>query len=307
MPAYSQEPIKVETTEEQDLSKIYDKIKKLKKEGIEIHYQKETIIKDGVEDERGYLKHLLSELESALKKGKKIAKINRVEGDLVEIDKGAIHKVVDRDVYIVYDSSGKYKGKVEIGAIADAISIGRSYEIKKKKQLYHGDNIKFRGNRKPMEIGIWGGGSRITRGNSRFNTDLLGMSFKYILKGGWGFEVLLANLERNVYKFDNGNYDSEKASFQTPIGIRKYFFYPSAISPYIGIGGSQFKGRYNLTSVAYRDDRIAPYFNIGIQNPAFPLHFDLGVMYFHGPKITFSGENFTERPVVGYFSMAMAW
>ena len=69
---YSQEKTVIETNENKELEEVYEKMKQLKKEGIEFHYRKETIIKkEGVEDKRGYLKHLLSELEKAHKKGKK--------------------------------------------------------------------------------------------------------------------------------------------------------------------------------------------------------------------------------------------
>jgi len=304
----------IEIKEEQELEDIYEKLKKIKKEGIEIHYRKETIIKEGVRDEKGYLKHLLSELETALKKGKKIAKINRVEGNLVEIDKGAIHKVHDRDVYIVYDSSGEYKGKIEIGAIADAISVGRSYELKKRKQLDTDDKIKFRGQRKIFEIGLIGGGSLDST-----KYPCYGLRFEYKLRGGTGFEFLFTSIKREGFIFESHSperleYLFGNSEFKWPFLIKKYFKYPYHISPYLGTGLSlgEFHYEYEscITGLIHKrlsQRKYSALLNIGIQFITASLSFDLGVMYFHGPVIEFMGERIVERPMVGYGSISMTW
>jgi len=297
---------KIEIKEEKELEEVYKKLRKLEKEGIEFHYRKETIIKEGVKDERGYLKHLLSELEKALKKGKKYGKINRVEGNLVEIDKGAIHKVHDRDVYIVYDSSERYKGKIEIGAIADAISIGRSYEVKKGRKIEPGDEVKYRGQRKIFEIGLL----LFTKSESLIMGERYhgGFAFvyKYNLRGGLGFEVIVGFLINDTYTFNELETDRR---FCYPFGIRKYFNYPHWFSPYTGVGFSYFSGKYetpNIVDKVYKTN-VYPYMNIGIQLTAASLHFDIGVMYFHGPVVKFAGETLRERPLIGYGSISMTW
>ena len=83
-----------------ELEELYKKIKQ--GEQINIYYHKETIIKEQTREE--YLEHLVRELKTALKKGKNYGVLRRLEGNLVEMDKGSIHKVRERDVYKVYDS-----------------------------------------------------------------------------------------------------------------------------------------------------------------------------------------------------------
>jgi len=293
---YSQEKNNIEIKEEQELEEIYNRIRELKKEGIEIHYQK-VIIQKGPEDERGYLKHLLSELEKALKKGKKYGKINRVEGDLVEIDKGAIHKVHDRDVYIVCDSSGRYKGKVEIGAIADAISIGRSYEVKKGRKIEPGDKIRFRGNRKFFEIGLSGA----WRGNNRdmdvnFYVDKhftgwrsIGLNWLWNLRGGQGLEFWTGYLEqRRFYSKYNIYYEdySDRVRIFASLGYRKYFFYPWMVSPFLSCGLAYFSGKYYHKSETVSKLELIPYFTAGLQLfSGRSFHIELTSKFFYGPKI----------------------
>jgi len=308
-PAYSQEPAKIETAEAQELNEIYNKLNELKKEGVEIHYRKETIIKEGVKDERGYLKHLLSELESALKKGKKTAKINRVEGNLVEIDKGAIHKVNDRDVYIVYDSSGRYKGKVEIGAIADAISIGESYGLESNELLEPNNKAVFKGNRKLMEMGIWGGSSSRNT-NRRYQG--LGLVFQYNLRGGNSWEFLFVQLDCNRSKSEGSIKRNSSSQITCPFGFKKYFNYPGKVASHIGVGGSLFKGNYDYDDGSYFVSSvrkgIIPYITAGIKLFASSAaNIEFGIKYFHGPNVDLKGKPFSERPLLANLLVAMAW
>ncbi|MBA3066342.1 hypothetical protein KJ633_04090 [bacterium] len=305
-PVYSQEGTEIKINEQQELQ---ERLNELKKQGIEIHYRKETIIKEGVKDERGYLKHLLSELESALKKGKNTAKINRVEGNLVEIDKGAIHKVIDRDVYVVRDSSGKYKGKVEIGAIADAVSIGESYEVDNCNLLESNDNAFFKGNRKLMEIGVWGGSSAFDT-NRRYQG--LGLNFQYNLRGGNSWEFLLVQLNCNRSMSEDSIQRDSSSQITCPFGFKKYFNYPGKVALHIGIGGSLFKGNYEYANGLYYVSSvrkgIIPYISTGVKFFASSsANIELGIKYFHGPDVDLKGKYFLERPVLANLLVAMAW
>src|SRR3989339_250375 len=287
----------VEVTEEEKLDKIYDKIRKLKKEGIEFYYHKETVIQ-GPRDERGYLKHLLVELEKALKQGKKYGEVRRVEDDLVEIDKGAIHKVRERDVYYVYDSSGEFKSKLEIGAIADAISIGKGYEV--KRNILTGDQVKFIGNRKNFELGGmilsakegWAGNGVICQWN---------------FMRGWGVEFSGSNFSRSKSERIINGYIYKEVALSYSLGIKKYYHYLSIVSPCLGAGISYFSGSYfyyygpefSWISGSIREVKPGLYFSIGLELFSSRLiHISLESRYFYSPIVKTVVKKEIDRPMV---------
>lgn len=73
-------------------------------------------------------------------------------GSQVHIDRGSLHEVRERDIYAVYDSSGRYKGKTEMRGIGDNQSIGQLY-TGTKKEVEPGDTVKFLGQRKFFGLG----------------------------------------------------------------------------------------------------------------------------------------------------------
>lgn len=264
------EPKKQQTMngEQGELEKLYKELKREKPgKDIEIHYIQQTVIK-GSQEKDEYVTHLVGELRKALQKGKKWGTVRRVEGRLVEIDKGAVHKIHERDVYVVHDSSGRYKSKLEVEAIADAVSIGTSYG--QKKNIEPGDTVKFRGQRKLLDLGLIYGFSETGSGN---NYSGLGMIWQYNLRSGWGFEFLGTYFTRASLRSQPSVYDRKKVNIPLSLGVRKYFYYPFWVSPFVGLGGSYSKIEYEyklwdnnlvmLEDAQVSTIKLIPYFTIG--------------------------------------------
>lgn len=293
-----------------ELQKLYEKLKTEKPDkDVEIHYLQQTIIKEPQEKDE-YLTHLVGELRKALQKGKKQGTVRRVEGKLVEIDKGAVHKIHERDVYLVYDSSGRYKSKMEVEAVADAVSIGTSYE--QKKTIEPGDTVKFRGQRKLLELGLIYGFSE-----KRENYSGLGMIWKYNLRSGWGFDFLGTYFTRAQASFSLLENYREKVTIPLSLGARKYIYYPFWISPYVGLGGSYLKAEYEyklqdnnyivLEDIQGSTIKLIPYFAIGTQLSGNQFQVNLEARYFHGPKLNVRPEPIKIRPIIYSASISFAW
>lgn len=309
---YGEEEIR---TDEKELKELYKKLKEEKGKDVDVYYRKEIITKEPKKEE--YLEHLLNELKRSLEKGKKWGKVRRVEGKLVEIDKGAVHKVHERDVFIIYDSNMNYKGKVEIEAIADAISIGNSYEQKRK--IEPGDTIKFRGQRRFMEISLAFGDNRVREEDERYSG--LGTFWKYNFRGGYGIDFLLSFIE----KIDNtGEFGVNKSMLHNDLykisfclGAKKYFLFPSIVSPFIGSGISLSSLGYNYQEreqgiITKREElkknMVMPYFSSGVQLfSGQQVHVDLESRYFYGPKLDVVPEPIKIRPIIHFFSVSFTW
>ncbi|OGS21550.1 MAG: hypothetical protein A2252_07335 [Elusimicrobia bacterium RIFOXYA2_FULL_39_19] len=235
---------------------------------IVIYYIEKTIIKEAPQDE--YLTHLLQALKDNLKKGKKEGIVRRVEKDLVEIDKGSIHKVRERDLYKVYDSTtGGYKGVLEVQAIADAVSIGKNYDSK-TALISSNDKIVYCGQRKIFGFGPMIGGSvsntkDYTKEPFDFekgaNPNCVGLLMEWTFSRAWSIQWLLGQYiySKNI---PTGFWDSQNKyirkndafSFELdcPLTIKKKLFYPSWFSPNYGLGVGYFKSSFE-TSHNYND------------------------------------------------------
>jgi len=296
-----------------DLRQLYRELKEQKRDkDIEVYYKQETIIREP-EDRDAYLKHLLSELNKTLKKGKKEGTVRRVEGNLVEIDKGAVHKIRERDVYVVYDSSGRYKSKIEVEAIADTVSIAASYG--QKNEIKPGDAIRFRGQRKLLGLGTIYGFSEAKKGS---NYSGLGMIWNYTLRSGWGVDFLGTSFSRVYGRKSGVEYYREEVNVPLSLGVKKHFFYPFWISPFVGLGGSYLKmeHEYNLwasssggmlESSKGSTIRLVPYFAAGTQLAGKQFNVNLEARYFHGPKLNIDPEPVKIRPVIYCTSISFAW
>ncbi|PIS47531.1 MAG: hypothetical protein COT17_03040 [Elusimicrobia bacterium CG08_land_8_20_14_0_20_51_18] len=299
--------------EQAELEKLYRELKKEKPyKDIEIHYMQKTVI----QEQRGndeYINHLVSELRKSLQKGKRWGVVRRVEGNLVEIDKGAVHKVRERDVYMVYDASGNYKSKMEVEAIADAISIGSSYG--RKKAVEPGDTVKFRGQRKSLELGLIYGFNETARGEKYWG---LGMIWQYNFRSSWGFEFAGTYL-KGLCTSGSDEWEGVREQVDIPIyfGARKYFYYPFWFSPFIGLGGSYLKVDYTyvrwdnsyiiVDQDAMSSTRIAPYFVIGTQFSGEQFKIELGARYFYGPELNVKPKPIKVRPTIYCASISFAW
>ncbi|OGS21327.1 MAG: hypothetical protein A2252_08790 [Elusimicrobia bacterium RIFOXYA2_FULL_39_19] len=252
------EPLTIQKSSyDKDIQGLIEDLKNNKiNANIAIYYIEKTIIKEGPKDE--YLEHLLQSLKDNLKKGKKEGKIRRIENNLVEIDKGSIHKVRERDIYNVFDSTtGKYKGKLEVDAIADAVSIGSTYN-RNKYQMNKDDKIKYYGQRKVFGLGVIGGGTANEFPSATKQLDLekhicirgAGLLWEWSFKNGWGVQWLLGSyvyktavpnrtfiIYQDPYTIFKKRIDNQyEIELMSPVIFKKNFFYPSTVSPYLGLG-----------------------------------------------------------------------
>jgi len=201
---------------------------------IAIYYIEKTIIKEAPQDE--YLTHLLQALKDNLKKGKKEGKIRRIENNLVEIDKGSIHKVRERDIYKVYDrTTGVYKGKLEVQAMADAVSIGKTYNSN-ILSMNKDDTIKYYGQRKVFGLGVVLGGSSLNTNQNKVydfensaNLSGGGLLWEWTFPNGWSIQWLLGEYSFKSFQLEYSHYDrvfqevnkQYEIKFDTPIVLKK--------------------------------------------------------------------------------------
>ncbi|MFH1379786.1 MAG: hypothetical protein ABII23_05865 [bacterium] len=255
---------------------------------IEKYYYKKEVIKEVPEEKGKYEKHLFDELRKRLKKPKKIAEVWRVEDDLIELNKGAIHKVREGDVYGIYGKNGKYKGKMEVGAIADAVSIGES--LKKKHYIEEGDIAKYIGQRRFWGMGLLYGVNILNKDDLRDkddNYEAFGVYWRLLFKKAWGIGITLAKTFQDSdgkLSFGMGNnkgipnewnelldykYTSsteryihwnislkEEYNFLGPVDIRKYFFHPAWYTGYIGIGSAYFESDTKVIAQRIYQDNV---------------------------------------------------
>jgi len=173
-------------------------------------------------------------------------------GKQVHIDRGSLHEVRERDIYAIYDSSGNYKGKVELAGIGDYQSIGSLF-TNINKGVDPGDTVLFMGQRKFVGIGLAYTMDAITKLSVSTSKDGTlkedyekelpvgggGLTFDWTFKGGWGFRLNVGTYggQYNWKKIlDDTNFESGiyEIYYSFPFTIKKYFFYPHWIVPYIG-------------------------------------------------------------------------
>lgn len=171
-------------------------------------------------------------------------------GPQVHIDRGSLHEVRERDIYAVYDSSGKYKGKIETRGIGDHQSIGRLY-AGTKKEVEPGDTVKFLGQRKFFGLGVHVARDVFTQSKEDSPIEDMepisggGLVWWWTFPGDWGFKWVWGWYETSYYgpvkyfgsptgeKIERDMHYAVRYSF--PLTIRKNFFYPGMCSPYLGI------------------------------------------------------------------------
>jgi hypothetical protein len=270
--AYAAEPSlsdQLKIIKQGDVEKKDDKV-------IEKYYYEKETIKEVPQEQSQDEKHLWTELKDKLKKTKKVAEIWRVEDDLIEIDKGAIHKVREGDVYEIYGKNGKYKGKMEVGAIADAVSIGES--ISGRRGIEKGDIAEYIGQRR-----FWGSG--LLYGNNIASSETAdskkyyqsyGLYWRFLFLKGWGIGAAIAMTEMKPLFLSDSmlyrnkvpdawrqySYESNKWQYALiryegqyriygPIDVRKYFFHPRWYTSYIGAGIASFRSTYRLYATSF--------------------------------------------------------
>lgn len=187
---------------------------------------------------------------------KKYGEITAVQGNRAMIDRGTLHEVHERDIYKIFDASGSFKGMLEVRGIGDLQSSGVIYNPwDSRKKTAHltqqGDRIVFAGQRKMFGLGAVGGGPFRREKIGKFNEKSSGVGLLWSLTfpDGWAFELLFGGFTRKLdVDFVGGDLVTRslqswahEAKYFAPIWIKKNFFYPEIVSPFIGLGAVHLK------------------------------------------------------------------
>src|SRR5579872_975205 len=135
---------------------------------------------------------------------KHTATVTAVQGDRAMLNRGTLQEVRERDLYRIYDSSGQYKGLLEVRGLGDTQASGQLYNAledshRGASSTGVGDQAVYAGQRKFLGIGFLGGAlssqdTVITEKESTFDFGLL---CDATFRDGLGMEVLFGAFIRN--------------------------------------------------------------------------------------------------------------
>lgn len=276
---------------------------------------------------------------------KRFGEVTAVQDGRAMIDRGTLHEVRERDLYKVLDSSGATKGFLEIRGIGDLQSSGVLYnrmEDRRPRALSTapGDRTVFIGQRKLMALGFLGGFSPIRREEfgKKEKTEGLGLAWDLMFKNGWGVELLFGAYQRVMYagkllvehtpparevtsleKFDM------KVIYYAPFVVKKNFFFPSTVSPFVLLGGSVVESSISfhhqhvnpnifpnstLVDQTWTDSAttVAPVFGGGVDFfPARLIRPRFDVRWFAGPTLHAGRKHLNTEMLTLSFSLFSAW
>ena len=262
------------------------------------------------------------------------AEVTAVQGDRAMIDKGTLQEVHERDLYEVFDSSGRYKGLLEIRGIGDFQSSGKLYNrwedrSRRALQAQPGDRVKFVGQRMQFGFGI-AGGLPFARTRLQHNFDSGGgggVLWNVTLPTGWGVEMLLGMYQRRGYgatalpSWETPTFSVTQVRnirYVAPIWLKKNLFYPSKISPFVAAGVSWYSGlhKYEIYETAAAKTRtqiktsqgLTPVVGAGIEFlPTRLFRPRVDVRHFFSPKLEALGNVY--RTETTFYSVAImtAW
>lgn len=261
---------------------------------------------------------------------KRLGEVTAMQGDRAMIDRGTMHEVQERDLYRVYDSSRHYKGMLEIHGMGDFQSSGRLYnrfEDFNRRAAYTapGDRVEFVGQRKLFALGVVGAVNSssqkiLNRTEESFGAGLL---WNVTFQDGWGAEVFFGLFSRggsgqsSYGTFPNHIIETNEvdAKFVLPIWLKKNFFYPSTVSPFLAAGFSFLRGTNSyetMGSIASSTDKrvftVVPMLGGGVE--FFPGRFfrpRLEVRYFNGPTLRAGPTSFRTESVFYGAGFATSW
>jgi hypothetical protein len=265
---------------------------------------------------------------------KKRGAVSAIMGDRAMIDKGSVHEVDKLDLYRIYDSSGHYKGLIEVRGVGDFQSQGWLYRTLedrfwKADPIAVGDTVVFAGQRKPFSIG--GLGVLPLKQHQMVEADkgqVLGggLVLTYTLTDGWGAELLGGIIShtakgRDATAENVGRWESEqeaKATYYMPLWIKKNFFYPSNISPFLAFGFSAYRAHissYYLDTPAGQTDQsrrkgagVAPVIGGGFEFfPGKTFRPRIQVLYLGGRPVHGNLSTFNTEILVYGFGASMQW
>ncbi|MBI5203085.1 MAG: hypothetical protein HY925_15945 [Elusimicrobia bacterium] len=268
---------------------------------------------------------------------KHTAAVTAVQGDRAMIDRGTLNEIHERDLYRVYDASGSYKGLLEIGGLGDTQSSGKLYNAfedrwKRALETKPGDKAIFVGQRRLLGLGLVAG-SRFARKQALYAFDKglgAGLLWNITFFNGWGLEMLFGQysieskdsslLARSPGPgfLDRTVIDDRAAKFIAPTWVKKNFFYPAVVSPFLGAGLSYFDGYHSFETFGVNGKSegiekksvrsVAPMFGGGIE--FFPVRFfrvRVDARHFISPRITSRENQFSTESTFYSFGILTAW
>lgn len=269
---------------------------------------------------------------------KRRGEVTAVQGDHAMIDRGSLHEVRERDIYRIYDSSGHYKGLIELRGIGDLQSSGKLYNAledlhRDALKAAPGDRVVFAGQRKLFGLGVEGGvkSHRSDLGGTHEQNFGAGLLWNVTFPDGWGIELLFGTYVLNGKDTvgspfnplfpTNRTVDSldRKAFFSAPIWLKKNFFYPSIVSPFLAAGGSLLVGENHWVHADYsnpannvdvdkKTSALVPVLGAGLE--FFPGRFlrpRIDVRYFAGPRLTAGADVFHTESVFYSVGVLTTW
>ncbi|MBI4425647.1 MAG: hypothetical protein HY554_18090 [Elusimicrobia bacterium] len=263
---------------------------------------------------------------------KHVAEVTAVQGDRAMIDRGTLHEVHERDLYRIFDSSGGYKGLLEVRGIGDLQSSGllhNRWEDRRPRALETrpGDAAVFVGQRRLLGLGLMGG-SQLGRTQTLYAFDHSnggGILWNITFYNGWGLEVLFgvyriaggdATWNRQTGNQYQSQVDERIAEFMAPTWLKKNFFYPSICSPFAAAGFTylQAKHRFDHLVPTSTGEEIKlrkgliPVLGAGIE--FFPVRFfrpRFEVRHFFGPRVIARGNIFRTESTFYSVGVMTAW
>lgn len=259
---------------------------------------------------------------------KRLGEVTAIQGEHAMIDRGSLHEVRERDIYRVYDSSGRYKGLLELRGIGDRQSSGKLYNAledfrRDARKTAPGDRVVFAGQRKLFGLGFAGGLMARKEYVGQANEENFGggLLWSVTFPDGWGAEVLFGAYGRtgkskmSVASGPGIQTLERRALFIAPFWAKKNFFYPSAVSPFVAAGASVFSGHHkwvSTTANAFDENKSAaglvPMLGAGVE--FFPGRFfrpRFDVRYFAGPKITAGSSTYNTESVFYSLGFLTTW
>lgn len=172
---------------------------------------------------------------------KKEGKVIAYHRSKVHFNRGSLHGVKERDVYAVYDSSGKYKGKFEVYGIGDKEAMGELYGGA-KNYIRPEDKVVHLGTRRWFGLGIFSGIPLSEPSNEdkaagfekAVSMRSIGMLWQLNFGDGWSFCLQFPG---GQFHQSSGSESYYRVSFNWPFYVKKNFFFPRWFSPYVGLGG----------------------------------------------------------------------
>ncbi|TBR26084.1 hypothetical protein EPO15_00945 [bacterium] len=278
--------------------------------------------------------------ESYTFENKRKGQITAVQDGRAMIDRGTLHEVRERDLYRIYDASDAYRGLIEIKGIGDLQSSGVLYNRFEERErdalkTVPGDRVVFAGQRKLFALGVQGGWALTPQStiDAQESSYGVGLTWDIMFRDGWGFELLFGSFERRLFAqgpapscpcVDAHMQETAQwsASYIAPFLVKKNFFFPATVSPYLGVGGSFFKADLHNTRRYYAApggaDRsqdwadslttVVPVLAAGID--AFPARFlrpRLEIRWFGGPPLSAGSQKLHNDIFFITLGCATAW